>query len=382
VTLTHRSRNCPVPLVLLAAVLGAGGLSCKPANPPAAAAGPRLQGDRIVFAANAAELDSLSVAPAERAAAGILRTTGRLAWDEDVTSRVYAPVAGRVRRLIAGIGARVGRGAALAELESADYGQAQADANRARTDLAAAERNYERERELYEHQAAARKDLEAAEAERDRSRVESARAARRLASLGGGLGAVDQQFILRSPVDGTVVDRVINPGLEVRTDAQTPLFVISDPTRLWVFLDVTERDISRVRPGLNLVLRSNAYPERRFDGKLDLLGDTLDAATRTVKARGSLRNPDRLLKAEMYVDVEVSDPTQPGGLEVPSAAVVAAGRRSYVFVEEGRGRFQRRPVQPGPERAGKTLILAGLVPGQRVVVDGSLLLETLLESKS
>ena len=101
-----------------------------------------------------------------------------------------------------------------------------------------------------------------------------------------------------------------------------------------------------------------------------------------MKARGSLPNPDRLLKAEMYVDVEVADPAQPPALEVPSAAVVSSGKRSYVFVEEGRGRFQRRPVEPGPERAGRTLILAGLNAGQRVVVDGSLLLETLLESKS
>jgi cobalt-zinc-cadmium efflux system membrane fusion protein len=371
-----------LPALLLVLLTVAAALACKPEKPAAETAAPRLEGDRIVFAANSSELASLSTAPAQQAAARSLRTTGRLAWDEDRTSRVYAPVAGRVRRLLAQPGQKVLRGSPLAALESADYGQAQADANRARTDLAAAERNYQRQRELFEHQAAARKDLDAAEADRDRGRVESERTARRLASLGGGLGTVDQQFVLRSPVAGTVVDRVINPGLEVRTDAQTPLFVVSDPTHLWVFLDITERDMARARPGAGLVLRSNAYPERVFHGRLDLLGDTLDPATRTVKARGSLPNPDRLLKAEMYVDVEVADPAQPPALEVPSAAVVSSGKRSYVFVEEGRGRFQRRPVEPGPERAGRTLILAGLNAGQRVVVDGSLLLETLLESKS
>jgi multidrug efflux pump subunit AcrA (membrane-fusion protein) len=110
--------------------------------------------------------------------------------------------------------------------------------------------------------------------------------------------------------------------------------------------------------------------------------DTLDPATRTVKARGAVNNPSRLLKAEMYVEVEVTDPERRPALEVPSAAVVAEGRQRYVFVEEGRGRFGRRPVTAGVERGGKTVILAGLDRGQRVVVDGSLLLESLLTSGS
>jgi cobalt-zinc-cadmium efflux system membrane fusion protein len=366
--------------VLLSALLLPAG--CKPRAAETAAAGPRLDGDHIQFAANAGELATLSVAPAAAAAPASVRTTGRLAWNEDATARVYPPVGGRVRRMLADLEQRVARGAPLAAIESPDFGQAQADANRAATDLAAAEKTLSRVRDLYDHGAAPRKDVEAAEADARRSEIERQRAASRLTLLGGQLGGVDQQYRLRSPIAGTVVDRAINPGLEVRADGQTPLFTVSDPTRLWVYLDVTEKDIPHVRRGMALAVRSAAYPDRVFHGTIEVVGDTLDPATRTVKARGRLDNPDRLLKAEMYVDVELSDPAQRPGLEVPSAAVVADGRQHFVFVEEGTGRFHRRPVMPGPERAGRTQILAGLAPGQRVVVDGSLLLESLLASRS
>lgn len=384
----HGLRLCGlggVALLAAAALAGGGGgglAGCRSEHRAAEPPGPRIEGgERIVYQENAAELASLSTAVTSPAPVGTLRTTGRLAWDEDRTGRVFPPVGGRVRRLLVDLGRSVARGTPLAAIESSDFGQAQAEANRAATDLAVAERTLTRVRELYEHAAAPKKDLEAAQADRDRAKVESERTASRLRLLGGqvsGGRGVDQQFVLRSPVAGVVVDRAINPGLEVRTDAQGPLFVISDPSRLWVYLDVVDQDLASVRAGLPLTLHCNAYPQRVFGGRVEVVGDTLDPATRTVKARGSVDNPNRLLKAEMYVEVEVTDPARRPALEVPSAAVVAEGKQRYVFVEEGRGRFARRAVTAGAERGGKTVILAGLDAGQRVVVDGSLLLESLL----
>jgi cobalt-zinc-cadmium efflux system membrane fusion protein len=309
---------------------------------------------------------------------GTVRTTGRLAWDEDRTARVFPPVGGRVRELLAGLEAGVVRGTPLASVESPDFGQAQADAAHAHTDLEVAERSLARVRELFEHAAAPQKDVEAAQADRDRAKAEAERADSHLALLGGSPGRVDQHFVLRSPIAGVVVDRAINPGTEVRTDAQSPLFVISDPALLWVFLDVVEQDLPQVRRGQPLTLHSNAYPQRTFPGIVEVVGDTLDPTTRTVKARGSVANRERLLKAEMYVEVEVAEPSRRPGLEVPSAAVVAEGPQRYVFVEEGPGSFRRHAVTAGAERSGETQILAGLAAGQRVVVEGSLLLESLL----
>lgn len=371
-----------LPLLLAAALSTSGLTACSPKQKSAAEAGPRLAGDRIEYAANARELDSLSLQPVEPAAFAGVHTTGRLAWDEDKTARVFPPVGGRVSRMLAAVEQKVSRGTALALLDSPDFGQAQADANRAATDLAAAERTLERARLLFEHGAAPQKEVDAAEADRDRARVESERAKGRLALLGGSLGAVDQRYALKSPIAGVVVDRAVNPGLEVRTDATTPLFTLSDPRHLWVYLDVSEKDVAHVHPGMPFELKSVAYPGRAFAGKIDVVGDTLDPGTRTVKVRGSVDNPLRLLKAEMYVDVELRDPQAAPRLEVPSSALVSSGERRFVFVEEGRGRFRRQPVTPGPESSGKTEILSGLEQGQRVVVEGGLLLQSVLDSES
>ncbi len=369
-------------LSLLSSCLALGSFSaCRRAAAASAnAGGPRLDGDRISYSTDAPELAALAVAPAEPADAATVRATGRLAWDEDLTARVVSPVAGRVVRLLADVSTNVRKGQALALLQSPDLGQAQADAARAATDLEAALRTLARERALYENGSAPRKDVEAAEADRARSAVESERARARLALLGGGTGSVDQSFRLVSPIRGVVVDRAANPGEEVRGDNPTTLFTVSDPTRLWVYLDLTEQDLGRVKPGMVLTVHSAAYPGRDFSGRVEVVGDALDPATRTVKARGSLANPERLLKAEMYVDVTVRDLAARPGLEVPTTAVVADGERRFVFVEEGRGRFRRRPVTAGPELAGRTQILSGLAEGQRVVTDGSLLLESVLTS--
>ncbi len=365
-------------LFAAAALAAAGCHSSNPVPDPS----PRVQGEVVVYPTSAGEIDSLSVAPAEAGSPAVARTTGRLSWDEDHTARVFSPVTGRVARLVASPEQRVAAGATLALLDSPDFGQAQADANRAATDLANSERTLARTRALFEHGAAARKEVEAAEADAARARVESERARRRLALYGGSLGAVDQRFALRSPLGGVVVERTLNPGQEVRSDATAPFFTVSDPSRLWVLLDITERDVSLVRPGMALSLRTAAWPDRTFSGRIEVVGSSLDPATRTVKARGSVPNPGGLLKAEMYVDVEISAPESRPEIQVPSAAVVADGRKHYVFVEEAKGRYHRQPVEPGPERSGQTQILAGLATGDRVVVDGSLLLQSLFTDKT
>src|SRR5262245_17671042 len=173
--------------------------------PEAKETSPRVEGERVVFREDAPQVTSFSVAPAGRESEERLSVTGRLVWDEDATVRVFPPVAGRVTRVLADVGRRVGKGEALAAIASPDLGQAQADARRAAADLSAAERSYARVSVLAERGAAPRKDLEQAEADRERARAESERSGARLALLSGSgatSGSVDQAFFLRAPLAG------------------------------------------------------------------------------------------------------------------------------------------------------------------------------------
>ncbi|MGA7993158.1 MAG: efflux RND transporter periplasmic adaptor subunit, partial [Thermoanaerobaculia bacterium] len=217
--------------------------------------------------------------------------------------------------------------------------------------------------------------------------AESARASARVerwggdpAALAGAGHAPDQLFRLSSPLPGVVVERNANPGQEARPDAGSPLFVVTNPRTLWVWLDVTERDLALLAPGDRLAVRSAAWPGRTFNGTLQLVGDALDPATRTVRARGAVKNSEGLLKAEMYVTVEVSGKVSRQATVVPARAILTEGAGRICFVEAGAGRFRRARVTVGPERDGKVPILSGLPEKARVVTDGSLLLSSLFAS--
>ncbi len=338
---------------------------------------PVVHGDRVAFPAGGA---ALTVLPVIRGPRQGLRLTGRLVWNEEATVRIFSPITGRVARLCANLGQGVTKGQVLADIESPDLGQAQSDAVRATTDLRAAERNLSRLQALLEHGAAPKKDFENAESDLARAQAEQQRTQTRLTLYGGGKG-VDQRFGLRSPIAGVVVDRTMNPGQEVRPDAQTALCVISDPSRLWVLLDATEQTLPLIHRGMNLKIHSAAWPAETFPGTLDIVGDTLDSTTRTLKARGSLANPGHRLKAEMYVEVELCNGDPGNAVFIPAAAAVSEGNVSYVFVAEGQGAYRRQTVRLGPEQGGRTEVLEGLKEGQSVVTEGSLLLQQLLAGK-
>jgi len=348
---------------------------------------PRVEHNKLVLAPGSPQLATVAIESVLPQAAATLRLNGRLVWDDNVTVRIYSPFAGRVGRILAEPGQRLKQGDTLALIASPDFGQAQADARKAATDYIQAERNVSRIRELFDHGAIAQKDLQAAEADLSRAASEKQRTEARLALYGNTTNSIDQLFMLKTPLDGIVVEKNINPGQEVRSDQMlanapqffSPLFVVTDPRRLWLLLDINEHQLGDVKPGQPIVIRVVAYPDQEFHGTIDLVSDSLDSTTRTLKVRASVDNSSRSLKAEMLVRAELSTP-QPSGINISSSAVFLRGDKHYVFVEEERGTFSRREVKIGPEQGDKVAVLQGVQPGQRVVTGNCLLLEQIFNA--
>jgi multidrug efflux pump subunit AcrA (membrane-fusion protein) len=156
-----------------------------------------------------------------------------------------------------------------------------------------------------------------------------------------------------------------------------------------------------LKPGQKLQVRSRAYPNEAFDGQLEVVGDSLDPQTRTVNVRGYVENPDGLLKAEMYVSVDVvgspeegkavtapgtvgaSDPapSRPSGVpvEIPVRAVFSKGDQHFVFIEDSPGHYERKSILLGSEHEGRVCVTDGLTPGERVVTEGSLQLQAMTQ---
>jgi len=379
--LSSRLRSTRSAALLIAAVLASGALlsGCDrtPEAPPAQA-GPTVSGDTVRFTGRVDGIRSEAVQDAGDVA---LTLPGRLIWDEDRTVRVQAPFAGRVVRPLVTVGDTVTAGQPLAEMASGEFGTAVAEARSADNDLQLATDNLKRLRELHEAGVVSQKDLRQAEADDAGKRIERDRAQTRLKQIGAGSGP---NFVLRSPIAGVVVERSVNAGQEFRPDSGgAPLFVITDPARLWVRLDATESELPRlagVKRGTTLTLVTPAYPDRRFTGTLAVIGDSIDPESRTFRLRGSVPNPDRLLKGEMFVNASfpVAEGETSGRLKnVAASAVLLIGGKRYVFVVDPDGGFTRTEITLVREMASRSAV-QGLRDGQRVVTEGNLFLQQIL----
>jgi cobalt-zinc-cadmium efflux system membrane fusion protein len=327
----------------------------------------------------------LVIAPAgNRTLALHLVTAGRVAFDEARVAHVFSPVSGRVTKVLGGFGQRVGKGAALAVIESPDLGSAWSDLLKARADSVAAEHEFERQRDLLEHHAAAERDFEAAQNSAAKAKAEIERAHLRLKMLhASDSGSATQEFLLRSPIAGEIVNRAATPGLEVQGMLSSgsvvgELFTVGDIGRVWVWGDVYERDLGKVRRGQKVEISSVAYPGRVIAGIVDFVGNTLDPQTHTARIRCDVPNADHVLKPEMFVALSI-ELERRETLALPRNAVVRAGDRQTVYVEEGktpdgRSRFHERPIAVGEPDDGWVGVRSGLAPGERVVVSGAILL--------
>jgi cobalt-zinc-cadmium efflux system membrane fusion protein len=375
--MTSLNKSTACALIFSALAFGCGDGSKKAEAPRA-----KLEGERVVFAPDSPQLAALASVLPESGKPPTLRLSGRIVWDEDRTVRIFPAFAGRVARILAKPGDAVKSGQPLATIASPDFGQAQADARRAASDFTLAERNLKRLKELFQNGVIAEKDLHAGEADYARADAERERASRRVALYGGAEAAVDQQLPLKSPIAGAVVERNVNPGQELRPDqmgSSPALFVVTDPNRLWVVLDATERDLAWLKPGRKITLSAGAYPGESFAATIDAVADFIDPVTRTIKVRGSLANQGRKLKGDMFANAELTAEGD-AGLRVPARAVFLSGNDNYVFVEEKPGQYLRSKVVTGPEQDGAIQIVSGLKTGQRVVVEGNLLLQEIYRS--
>ena len=334
---------------------------------------PIIENKQLRYPAQHPQLKLLVTEAAKAASQFEVELPARLVWNEERTQRIYPAFAGRVSRIAADVGQRVGAGQMLAELASPEFGAAQADTSRAQADAHLATQALQRQRELFEAGVVARKDLEQAEAEAARAQAEVARAQARTRLYGSSAG-VNQMLGLRSDIAGTVVERNLNPGQELRPDsASTPLFVVTDPSSLWVQIDAQEADLRDLRPGAKVQLQVPVLGGQPFEATVSAVTDQIDPATRTIKIRATVSNPQRMLKSEMLAKVRYARAVGQS-VEVPASAVFLRDKEHYVFVQPSPGVFEPRDVKVLVEGAQRVLLSEGLQAGEQVVVQNGLLL--------
>lgn len=349
---------------------------------PNSGAAPRPQaGTGILrFAAGAAQLAAIKIMPVEEHPVPLAEPlNGRIAYDENATARVSSPILGRVVKLDAMPGDQVKAGDPLLVLDSPDLAQAEADLAKARADESRKRQANERAKTLLEAGVIPRKDYESAEADLVQALAESQRAGLRLRNLNAAADSAGR-FSLRAPIGGVVADRQANPGMEVRPDLQNPLFVITDPTRLWVMIDLPERNLAKVEVGHPVSVEVDAWPGERFPGTVRRIGEVVDPTTRRIQVRCAVANPERRLKPEMYARVTLLADEHKRAPRVPNSSLITEGLYSFIFVEKEPGAFEKRRVRLGIQDRDYSYVEEGLKLGERIVVVGPLLLNSELKA--
>ncbi|MBM3293206.1 MAG: efflux RND transporter periplasmic adaptor subunit [Candidatus Aminicenantes bacterium] len=323
----------------------------------------------------AAPAASVSLSPEAAAAVGLavepavlrplvrrISAAGTLEFNARRLRHLTARTAGRVERVAAVAGDRVGEGQVLAEIYSPDYLALQAEYIQA----------VERARRLSgkaEEAAAAKAVLEGV----GRRLLVAGADSEEIEALAASL-SVKPFLAVRASLAGTIISGPVVPGDHV--EVGDGLFRLADLTTLWARIRVFEKDLAVLRPGGEAVLRTQAYPDREFRGRILLVGDVVDETTRTIEVRAEVPNPGNRLKAGMYVEASLAVEGERTVLAVPAAALQEIGGRAVVFVRAAEGTFLRRDVETGERWAGFVEILGGVAEGENVVAAGSFFLKS------
>ena len=298
------------------------------------------------------------------------------------------PVAGRVTKVMVGLGDAVKQGQPLLSIVSpevssaiSNYRQAEARLGQAKSDVRKARTDLNRSRDLYEHRALAQKDVAVAEAALaqataglEQAEATRAEGSKRLQIFGLTPGDFNQEIIVRASVTGKVLDLSIAPG-EFRNDTSTPLMTIADLRTVFVAADVPEDRVRMVNIGEAVEVKLTAWPGEIFHGRVARIADLVDPQTRTVKVRAELPNPAGRLRPEMFAEIrhEEAYATLP---TVPVAAVIQNEGLNLVWRLKQEDRFEQVEVRTGKRDGDRIAILSGLNAGDQVVVDGVMLLRS------
>jgi cobalt-zinc-cadmium efflux system membrane fusion protein len=309
-----------------------------------------------------------------------LRLTGAVAYNAFNTTPVITQVGGPVSRILVVPGQHVNAGQPMLDVSSPDYSQLLDAYLKAADSFRLADKYWVRAQDLYQHHAIALRDLEQAESDRNQAQADLNAADQGMRILGiknpGDLAKAPSSALIPvlAPISGEVVERLVSPG-QVVLAGQTQAFTISDLRTVWVLANVYQADLAAVRTGDDVVVQTDAYPGS-FHGRISYVSPALDPNTRTLQARIVVDNPQEKLKRDMYCTVTVTAGSIPNAIAVPDSSVLRDdNNQPFVYLAENANQFGRRDVEIGESLNGKTHILRGLSPGERVVGNGSLFLQ-------
>ena len=315
-----------------------------------------------------------------------IQVTGTAQFNADVSTQVIPPISGPVMRILTDVGTEVARGQAMALVSSPDFATTIADFRKAQAAYVQAKRVADQDEQLWKNDAIAKRDLEQAQTDAAAAAADRDAALQQLRALGvdeasiaalrDGKDIPELQGAIRAPLDGTVVERLINPG-QLLQAGSTPAFTVANLSTMWVQANVFETELASVQIGDRAEVTTTASPNP-FVGKVTYIAALVDPATKATAVRVLVPNTRRLLKKDMYVQVAIHGSRERNGLLVPVTSVLRDDDNlPFVFVQTGTGgnTFGRRQITIGSRVGDRYEVTAGLKAGERIISEGALFVQ-------
>ena len=310
-------------------------------------------------------IDTVRQCPLQNA----LSLTGMVDFDQDKQVNIFSLVSGNVKDIKVQLGDYVTAGQVLATVKSSEMAGYSNNLVIAETNVTSTKKQLDANNELYKNGLASILDVTTAESNyaQAKSALETAKKILKINS-----DNVNGEYVIKSPINGFVVQKNITNNTTVRPDNGTTLFTISDLKDVWVQANVYEANIEKVHLGDPVEVKILSEPDKVFSGKIDKILNVLDPSSKVIKVRVVLQNPDYILKPEMYASVVVSNSTGKEALCIPSTALVYEASRYYVLIYSGKGNANITPVEILNKLGDKTYISSGINIGDQVIASSAL----------
>lgn len=303
-----------------------------------------------------------------------LSLSGEVSNDDNNVVKVFPFSSGQVLEVKVSLGDKVTKGQTLAVMRSADVAGNYTDLSSTQSDVAVYKRQLEQSEYLYKNGISSERDYTEAKENYNKALAANRKVKSQLAINGGGNTSENGMLVIKAPQSGYIVEKNITSGSFIRQDNNGSMFTISNMKDVWIWANVFESDISKVKPGYTAKVTTIAYPGKVFMGKVNEVSSVLDPDNKVMKIKIALPNPDMLLKPQMFTNVVITNDENVQSVSVPAKAIVFDSSKNYVVVYNSQCDLKVREVSVIKTVDDVAYISSGLKPGDKVISKNQLLL--------
>lgn len=307
-----------------------------------------------------------------------LTLNGRVTFNQEQVARVFPIFGGTVTEVSAEIGDHVRKGDILAVIRSGEVADYEKQKKEAEQQLVIARRNLQSVQDMFASGMASERDVLQARQELGNAEAEEKRITEifSIYHLAG-----KSLYLVKAPVSGFIVEKNINKEMQIRSDQNDEMFVISGLENVWVMADVYESDISKVHENAPVRITTLAYPDKEFTGKIDKVYNMLNDESKTMNVRVKLTNENYLLKPGMFTNVSVisrsSDKQLP---RIDSHALVFENGKNFVVTVDAAGKLAVKEVEVYRQLSKECYLSSGVQEGDRILNKNVLLVYNALNA--